>query len=176
MYFAVPILARIAIFFSIINFVTWTVDWFRFNFGYFGPTFFALIPQILLTIWLFYVAKNYEVYKFRILAPIIGAAAWAILLMVNSWELIFSDLDIPWDWTYSLLDTVGFPILEMQYGGAAPLLGFFHSNQGDLNVHNDWYFDGGIQASWLIFNLLVLIFIMISARIAVEDRKDGSFR
>lgn len=176
MYFAVPFLARIAIFFSIFNFSTWTIDWFRFNFGYFGPTFLALIPQLLLTLWLLLVAKRYEIFKYRILAPLVATSLWAITVTVNSWDLFFTDLEIPWSGTYSLLDSIGFPILELQYGGAAPLLGFFHSNQGDLNISSDWYFDGGIQISWFIFNLVVLLFIIFSARIAIEDRKDRPFR
>lgn len=176
MYFAVPLLARIAIFFSVFNITTWMIDWFRFNLGYFGPSFFALIPQLILTIWLLLIVKRYEIFKYRIFAPVVAAVLWTITLIVNSWELIFSNIELPWSWTYSLLDTLGFPILESHYGGAAPFLGFFHSNQGDLNIKNEWYFDGGILVSWFIFNLVVLLFIMFSTRIAFEDRKDGSFR
>ena len=175
MYFAVPVIARIAIFFSLLNTISWTIDWVRFNFGYFGPSTLALIPQLGLTAWLFLVAKNYETFRFRILAPIVATLLWTITLVTNSWELIFSNIKIPWSWTYSFLDTLGFPILEMQYGGAAPLLGLLHSNQRDLNNSKDWYFDGGIQLSWLLFNIFVLIFVIFSARIAFEDRKEGNF-
>lgn len=175
MYFAVPHLARLAVFFSLYNIVTWTIDWFRFSIGYFGPTLFALLPQVALTAWLFLVARRYEVFQYRILAPIITLTLWVITHVINSWELIFSRLEVPWSRTFSILDTLGFPILEMQYGGTAPLLGLFHSNEGDTLRPSDWYLDGGIQFSWLAFNIIILLFLLFSMRIAFEDRKDGTF-
>jgi hypothetical protein len=176
LYFAVPHLARIAVYLSLYNILTWSIDWIRFNIGYFGPSFMALIPQIALTVWLALLIKRYEVFQYKILAPIIAITLWAFTLIVNSWELIFSNVELPWSWNYNLLDTLGFPILEMQYGGAAPLLGLFHSNQGDLNVKSDWYFDGGILFSWLSFNIITLILIIFTSRIAIQDRRDGTFR
>ena len=175
MYFAVPHLARIAVYLSLFNILTWFIDWFRFNIGYFGPSFMALIPQITLTVWLALLVKKYEVFQFRILAPVIAVLLWAVTLIVNSWELLSSNIELPWSWTYNLLDTLGFPILEMQYGGAAPLLGLFHSNQGDLNKSSDWYFDGGILFSWFSFNIILVILIIITSRIAFQDRRDGHF-
>ena len=175
MYFMIPRLAKLAVFLSILNILTWGVDWFRFNIGYFGPTFFALFPQIFITAWLYVVSRRYDVFQYRILTPIIALVLWSLTLFVNSFELIFSDLEIPWSWTSSLLDTMGFPIIEMEYGGAAPLLGLFHSNQKDLNKAADWYFDGGITFWWLTFNVVTILVIAFGARITFQDRHDGTF-
>jgi hypothetical protein len=143
--------------------------------GYFGPTFIALIPQLALTVWLYVVSRKYEVFQYRILTPIVAFLLWSTTLVINSLELLFSETEFPWSWTYNLLDTLGFPILEMQYGGVAPLLGLFHSNQKDLAVASDWYFDGGILFSWLIFNVLTFLVIAFGVRIAFQDRRDGIF-
>ena len=175
MYFMVPRIAKLAVIFSILNILTWTIDWFRFNIGYFGPSFLALIPQLALTVWLYLVSRRYDVFQYRILTPFFALLLWSVTLFVNSFELIFSDLEIPWPWTSTLLDTLGFPILEMQYGGVAPLLGLFHSNQKDLDIAADWYFDGGIVFWWLVFNLLTFLVIVFGARIAFQDRRDGTF-
>ena len=175
MYFMIPRMAKLAVLFSCLNILTWGIDWLRFNMGYFGPTFFALIPQAALTVWLYLVSRRYEEFRFRILTPVIALLLMGLTLLINSLELIFSDMEFPWSWTYSLLDSAGFPILEMQYGGVAPLLGLFHSNQKDINISTDWYFDGGITFSWLMLNIITLLIVVFGARIAVQDRKDGTF-
>ena len=175
MYFMIPRIARLAVLCSLLNIITWSADWFRFNIGYFGPSFFALFPQLALTVWLYVIARKYDVFQYRILTPFIALILWSVTLFVNSFELFFSDLEVPWSWTSNLLDTLGFPILEIQFGGAAPLLGLFHSNQKNLNVAADWYFDGGIAFSWLVFNSLTFLVIVLGARIAFQDRRDGIF-
>jgi hypothetical protein len=175
MYFMIPRIAKLAVLFSVLNIITWVIDWFRFNLGYFGPSFFALIPQLALTVWLYVISRRYDVFQYRILTPFIALLLWAVTLLVSSFELIFSDLEIPWHWSSTLLDTMGFPILEMQYGGVAPLLGLFHSNQKNLDIAADWYFDGGIVFWWLAFNVLLLLVITFGARIAFQDRHDGTF-
>jgi hypothetical protein len=175
MYFMIPRTAKLAVLFSSLNIITWAVDWFRFNIGYFGPSFFALIPQLALTVWLYVISRRYDAFQYRILTPFIALLLWSVTLLVNSLDLIFSDLELPWPWTSTLLVTLGFPILEIQYGGVAPLLGLFHSNQKNLDIATDWYFDGGIAFWWLVFNALTFLVVAFGARIAFEDRHDGTF-
>jgi len=171
----IPRIAKLAVIFSFLNIITWAVDWFRFNIGYFGPSFFALIPQLALTLWLYVISRKYDVFQYRILTPFITLLLWCVTLLVNSFELIFSELEMPWPWTSTVLDTLGFPILEIQYGGVAPLLGLFHSNQKNLDIATDWYFDGGIVFWWLTFNVLTFLVVAFGARIAFQDRRDGTF-
>jgi len=171
----IPRIAKLAVIFSFLNIITWAVEWFRFNIGYFGPSFFALIPQLALTLWLYVISRKYDVFQYRILTPFITLLLWCVTLLVNSFELIFSELEMPWPWTSTVLDTLGFPILEIQYGGVAPLLGLFHSNQKNLDIATDWYFDGGIVFWWLTFNVLTFLVVAFGARIAFQDRRDGTF-
>ena len=175
MYFMIPRLAKLAVLVSLLNILTWGVDWFRFRVGYLGADFFALIPQSALTFWLYIVSKKYDVFQYRILTPVIAFVLWGATIIINSYEIFFSDLNLPWPWTFSLLIAVGFPILELYYNEVAPLLGLFHSNQQDLNIVAGWYFDGGITFWWLLFNIITFLIICFGALITIQDRKDGSF-
>ena len=167
---------QISIALSLYNMLAWIFDWGRFGFNYFGPAFWAIIPQIGLTVWLALLLKNYERYIYRMLAPVIGFALWIATLLITNIEYLTMNETIPWPLTYSLLDAIGFPILEMEIGGAAPLFGLFHSNEGDLNIVSDWYFDGGIVFSWLVFNVLTLPLLVTMTRIAIQDRHDLNLR
>ena len=173
MYFAIPKLTYLVIVFSCYNILTWAIDWFRYSFGYFGPNFFALIPQIALTIWLFIMIRNFENFNYRVSAPFIVFSLWILTILIGAAELFFPEELIPWPITYSILESVGFPILEIEFGGAAPFLGLFHNNQGELDLTKDWYFDGGVQFSWLAFNLLSTILLISLLQIAYEDIKEG---
>ena len=173
MYFVVPKLAQVAIVFSTYNILTWFIDWFRFSIGYFGPNFFALIPQITLTIWLFIMIRNYEKFNYRISAPLVVSVLWISIILIGAAELFFTEEQIPWPISFSILESVGFPILEFKFGGAAPFLGLFHNNQGELDSASDWYFDGGVQFSWLAFNLLTSILLTALSRVAYEDIREG---
>lgn len=173
MFFAVPRLTYLAIFFSCYNILTWSIDWFRFSVGYFGPSFWALIPQTAVTLWLYLMVRNYKKYNYRVAAPFVVFTLWISSVVIGASELFFPKEVIPWPLLYSVLESVGFPILEIHYGGVAPLLGFFHNNQGELDVVTDWYFDGGIQFSWFVFNVATLLLLVAISRVAYEDLREG---
>lgn len=173
MYFSVPKLAYLAVFFSTYNILTWTIDWFRFSIGYVGPGLFALIPQTAVTIGLYLMVRNYKKYNYRVLAPFVVFTLWISSVLIGTAELFFTKEQLPWPASYSVLESVGFPILEFHFGGVAPLLGFFHNNQGDLDVAKDWYFDGGVQFSWLTFNVTMVLLIIVLSRVAYEDLREG---
>jgi hypothetical protein len=173
MYFAVPKLAYLAISFSTYNVLTWLIDWFRFSIGYFGPSFFALIPQVAVTIWLYLMVKNYKKYNYRVCSPFVVFTLWISSIVIGAAELFFTQEQFPWPASYNALESVGFPILEIHFDGVAPLLGLFHSNQGDLEVTKDWYFDGGVQISWLAFNVIMLLLLVAISRVAYDDLREG---
>ena len=89
--------------------------------------------------------RNYEKYNYRVFAPFVVFTLWISSVIIGAAELFFTKEQFPWPATYNALESVGFPILEIHFDGIAPLLGFFHNNQGDLDVAKDWYFDGGAQ-------------------------------
>lgn len=173
LYFVVPNLAYLAVFFSTYNILTWSIDWFRFSIGYFGPELFALIPQIAVTIWLLQMARNYKNYNYRVLAPLVVSTLWVSSVVIGAFNLFFTKEKFSWPLSYNVLESIGFPILEIDFDGVAPLLGFFHNNQGDIEVVTDWYFDGGIQFSWLAFNVTTFLLLTILWRIAYEDLREG---
>lgn len=173
MYFAIPKLAVIAIVLSCYNIFTWTIDWFRFSIGWFGPSFWALLPQIAVTIWLYLMVRKYERFNYRVAAPFATLTLWLSIIVIGSADLFFSKVQNPWPMPYSALEAVGFPILQIEYGGAAPFLGFFHNNQGDQEVATGWYFDGGVLFSWFAFNAVMLLLFIALSRIAFEDLREG---
>jgi len=173
MYFAIPKLAVLAIVLSCYNILTWSIDWFRFSIGYLGPGLFALIPQIAVSVWLYLMVRNCEKYNYRVFAPFVVFTLWISSVIIGAAELFFTKKQFPWPATYNALESVGFPILEIHFDGIAPLLGFFHNNQGDLDVAKDWYFDGGVQFSWLAFNLIMFLLMVAISRVAYEDLREG---
>lgn len=177
MYFAIPKLAVLAIFLSCYNILVWMIDWFRFSIGYFGPSFWALLPQTAVTIWLYLTVRNYESYNHRVAAPFVVLTLWISSIVIGSSDLFFTKVQYPWPITYSALESLGFPILELKFGGVAPMLGFFHNNQVDPTVVIDeaknWYFDGGIVFSWFIFNITMVVLLIALSRIAYEDLREG---
>lgn len=173
MYFAIPKLAALAIALSCYNIFTWMIDWFRFSIGYFGPSFWALFPQAALTVWLYLMIRRYEKFNYRVAAPVVVLTLWLSSIIVGSADLFFTKVQHPWPTNYSVLESIGFPILEIEYEGIAPFLGFFHNNQGDLEVVKDWYFDGGVLFSWFAFNVVMLFLMIALSRIAYEDLREG---
>lgn len=174
MYFAVPNLAYLAILFSCYNALSWTIDWVRFNIGYFGSSFFALIPQALVTLFLLLMVRNYNVYSYRVTAPFVISSLWFCTLVIGGADLFFPDEPLPWSFTFSVLESLGFPILELHFDGVAPLLGLFHNNQGDIDARTDWYFDGGVQFTWLLFNIVTLLLLVATIKVAYEDFREGN--
>jgi len=167
-------LAKFAIFISIYNFIVWSIDWFRQDEVYLGPVLWALVPQIICTVMLIKLVGKQDEFRTILLATVIIPIAWLATIVTNGLDLLFPTETLPWGFTSSLLEAMGFPILEISFGGTAPFFGLLHSNAGDLNKASDWYFDGGIQLSWLFFNIVSSMLILILTLRLYQNRYDVS--
>ena len=167
-------LAKFAISFSIYNFIVWSIDWFRQDEVYLGPVLWALVPQLFCSFMLIKLVRGKDEFRTIFLTTVLLPIAWLATIVTNGLDLLFPTETLPWDFTSSLLEAMGFPILEISFGGTAPFFGLMHSNAGDLNKATDWYFDGGIQLSWLFLNIVSAMLILILALRLYQNRYDIS--
>jgi hypothetical protein len=159
---------------SVYNLIIWSLDWLRQDAVYIGPALWALIPQIAATLALFGLIRTKHFFRRSIILVICFFMTWIAAIVIGSTDLFFPDEPLPWSFSFSFLEALGFPILELNYEGVAPWLGLLHSNMGDLNKLSDWYFDGGIQLSWLLFNLLALLIVSSISKTIYQERYDLS--
>jgi hypothetical protein len=167
-------LAKFAISFSIYNFIVWSIDWFRQDEVYLGPVLWALVPQLFCSFMLIKLVRGKDEFRTIFLTTVLLPIAWLATIVTNGLDLLFPSETLPWDFTSSLLEAMGFPILEISLGSTAPFFGLMHSNAGDLNKATDWYFDGGIQLSWLFLNIVSAILILLLTLRLYQNRYDIS--
>jgi hypothetical protein len=167
-------LAKFAISFSIYNFIVWSIDWFRQDEVYLGPVLWALVPQLFCSFMLIKLVRGKDEFRTIFLTTVLLPIAWLATIVTNGLDLLFPTETLPWDFTSSLLEAMGFPILEISLGSTAPFFGLMHSNAGDLNKATDWYFDGGIQLSWLFLNIVSAILILLLTLRLYQNRYDIS--
>jgi hypothetical protein len=167
-------LAQAAAIVSIYNLIIWSLDWLRQDAVYVGPALWALLPQVAATFALFGLTRTIQFFRRSITFLVSFFVMWIAAIVIGGIDLFFPDESLPWSFTSSFLEALGFPILELNFGGVAPFLGLFHSNMGDLNKSSDWYFDGGIQLSWLMFNVLALLVTLCISKTIYQERYDLS--
>lgn len=154
---------------SALNVGAWLVDWARSGADYFGAGFWALIPQLILTVALVYGLKTKRaiagIYLFSVTFIL-----WLVTFLINGWGwLSISQYGYPawWGW----LEMFGVDAFQIFQFRSAPLYGLFHSTKGDVSSPFGWYFDGGISFSWLIFNLLSVVLMVSLFANHVIDRR-----
>ncbi len=167
-------LALSAVVVSAYNLVVWSLDWIRQESVYIGPALWALLPQVAATFALIRLTRTQQHFRRSIILLVGFFVMWIAAIVVGAIDLFFPDERLPWSFSSSILEALGFPILELNYGGVAPFLGLLHSNVGELNKLSDWYFDGGIQLSWLLFNLLALLIVSRISKTIYQERYDLS--
>ena len=167
-------LALSAVVVSAYNLVVWSLDWIRQESVYIGPALWALLPQVAATFALIRLTRTQQHFRRSIILLVGFFVMWIAAIVVGAIDLFFPDERLPWSFSSSILEALGFPILELNYGGVAPFLGLLHSNVGELNKLSDWYFDGGIQLSWLLFNLLALLIVSSISKTIYQERYDLS--
>jgi len=118
----------------------------------------TLIPQTLFLMVLVLKVKriwfNKSSYKYLLTVSIL----WMSCVLINGKEWIFPSEPTEWPYWYGLMQTNGFPIIDMKLKTPIPLFGFFHSPKGNVWVDGS-YFDGGVTFSWLFFNILSVILL-----------------
>jgi hypothetical protein len=167
-------LALSAVVVSAYNLVVWSLDWIRQESVYIGPALWALLPQVAATFALIRLTRTQQHFRRSIILLVGFFVMWIAAIVVGAIDLFFPDERLPWSFSSSILEALGFPILELNYGGVAPFLGLLHSNVGELNKLSDWYFDGGIQLSWLMFNVLALLVTLCISKTIYQERYDLS--
>jgi hypothetical protein len=165
-------IASIAVFASLYNLLVWVIDWFRQDEAYFGPALWAVIPQLFCIFLLSNLLARERGNRALITTMFLFPIFWLITLLTSGIELLLPEEPLPWGFTSSLLESLGFPILELSFRSASPDFGLFHSNMGDLNKQADWYFDGGIQASWMLYNGISIFIVTYFLIRLYQERYD----
>lgn len=133
----------------------------------------AYLPQLLFLIFLFVLAsKRYLVSNPLNLVALIFFG-WFSTYLISAWDWYFyEERSYPYWW--GPLQSISFPIFDIQMSSQAPLLGLFHSTDGNLFGNEGWYFDGGIAFSWLCFNLLSIFLILrLLSQYFLQDKKEN---
>lgn len=163
------VLATVSV--SIYNLATFAYSFLKNSQGYSAFSLFSLIPQMLLTWFLFDLWKKHRELSIRLRDFYIVSSLWVLTYFLNlfAWLSYQIDSSDSWSLTQGFLSAFGVPSLPE----GAPFAGLMHSITEDSQGDYVWTFDWGVNLSWFLFNLLCVAILIFQFKRVLSQEFDS---